>query len=117
VAYLAAIIGAYFFISITWVFYLAVMNMKQNLHKMRPVVRYCFAYPMAVIGIILDVLFNLAGSIVLLDMPRELLFSTKLERLLHDRKDDWRDVFADKFAELFLDPFDSRGFHIKRPKP
>jgi hypothetical protein len=117
VAYLAAIIGAYLFISITFVFYLAVMNMKRNLHKMHPVVLTCFGYPMAGLGLILDMIFNLVCSLLLLEMPRELLFSTKIERLLNDRKDDWRDPVVDKFAELFLDPFDPRGFHIKRPKP
>lgn len=51
-------------------------------------------YPMAALGILLDAVFNLTfGTVMFAEIPRELLFSTRVER--HFRKGgDWRHLLA-----------------------
>jgi hypothetical protein len=51
-------------------------------------------YPMAALGILLDAVFNLTfGLVMFAELPREFLFSTKVER--HFRtSEDWRHKLA-----------------------
>jgi hypothetical protein len=104
-------LGAYLSIGITWVFYLAVMNLKRNRDQLTPIAKG-FAYPMLAIGLVADVLFNfLWGTILFLELPRELLMTARLKRHLNDHKNDWRDRNAHWFCRNFLNPFDPSGNH------
>jgi len=111
---LGASLSVFLFIAYTWVFYLAVMNLARNKEHLTPVTKV-FAYPMLVVGWFIDMLFNFTlGSIMFLEVPQELLLTTRLNRHLLDRHNDWRDKVADWFAKNFLDPFDPKGTHVKR---
>lgn len=69
--------------------------------------------PWAVIGLALDVAFNLvAGTIMFVELPREWLFTTRAER--HFRNSDgWRLKLAQWWA-VTLNTFDKT--HITPPK-
>lgn len=108
---LIIIIGGYLSIAVTWIFYLAVMNLSRNKDRLM-LVSKCFAYPMLWIGLVADMLFNFFwGSILFLEFPKELLMTTRLKRHLRDHKKDWRDRNANWFCYNFLDPFDPNGKH------
>lgn len=101
----------YISVIFTWVFYLALMNLKRNREELS-IVTKIFAYPMIVIGVSSDVLFNFFwGSILFLELPKEWLMTTRLKRHLNDHKKDWRDRNANWFCRHFLNPFDPTGNH------
>jgi hypothetical protein len=54
-------------------------------------------YPLAVIGLVLDVAFNLTfGTVMYVEIPRELLFTARCRR--HKRGDGWRKNLAEWFC-------------------
>lgn len=67
-------------------------------------------YPLAIVAIALDVAFNLTFGMMFLEAPRELLFSSRVER--HFRKSSgWRLDLATFWARN-LNVFDAR--HVTR---
>lgn len=117
----------------TWGMYLAVMNLiqaKDTIHGLTLTTK-CFAYPLALAGIMMDFLTNvIVGSILFVDVPREFLLTERLQRYLEDmdhyysdvttkqpnKLDKWRWVTALWICEHLLDPFDARGYHCRKPK-
>ena len=95
-----------------WILYLAVMALKRarNAGQLSPLA-FAFGVPVLKVGLVLDVLVNvLVLTVVLLELPRELLVTTRLKR--HNRTGGgWRQRFA-AWCEQFLDPFDPSGDHI-----
>ena len=95
-----------------YVFYCAVMNLRR-VHDMGLLTTTgkVFAYPTLLIGATLDVLCNVfVMTIVLLELPQELLVTTRLKR--HNRESTgWR-LSVVKFFEPVLDPLDPSGDHI-----
>lgn len=113
IQYILITLGAYLSIGITWVFYLAMMNLKRNKEHLTPLAK-CFAYPMLYAGMVSDLLFNIFwGSILFLELPRwgEWLMTARLKRHLRDHKKDWRDRNANWFCRNFLNAFDPSGDH------
>jgi len=103
------IAGAYLF-AVTWVLYLAVMNIKRNKDKLTKVAK-CIAYPVAFIGVITDVFFNITlGSLYFIELPREWLFTSRLQRHIKRSKGK-RLRKAEWFCHHLLDPFDPKGYH------
>lgn len=91
---------------ITWTFFLAVMHLReirdsQGFTK----VNIIPAYTVLVIGLILDFALMLFMCIPLLDLPREMLLTGKLKRLI---KEDmgWRGDVAEFLCKHFLVPAD-----------
>lgn len=106
------LIGVYVLMYVTWVHYLAIMNLKRNRRKLTPFAKF-WAYNAIFIGYPLDIALNLVMSVPMLDFPRELLFSAKCERLLEEG--GWRGKIAAFFCRNMLDPFDPSGEHCDRP--
>lgn len=65
---------------ITWIFYCAVMMLKQRRNFLPPVATK-LGYAILSIGYLLDLTFNVISSIPFLDIPRELLFTARMKRL------------------------------------
>jgi len=102
-------VGIYIIMFSTWLFYLALMNASRILdsatwhHKV-------FIYPMLVVGLPLDVLFNfIIGSLIFLEIPQELLFTARLWR--HKQGSGWRYKRAVWWCDTYLNPFDPSGKH------
>lgn len=121
------LVYAFLFMYATWGFYVMVMNLirvKQNM----PLFSKLLAYPVAFVGIIMDVLLNvIIGTILFVELPkvRHLLFTARLQEHIDDfrlstepatglRK--WRHNVAIWICVNLLDPFDSKGFHCRDPK-
>ena len=93
---------------VTWIYYIGAMRLvalRKSLHPIAKIVGY---YGIA-IGLVLDVVWNLTASVLLLDFPREFLFTSKLQRLKADG--GWRSVVAYWVCEHMLNQFDPDGKH------
>lgn len=98
---------------ITWGWYLSIMHLKtaRNQGKLTKTAKV-IAYPWLVIGLLVDVLFNLVvGTLVFAELPREFLFTTRVSRLNDDG--GWRGKLSRWFCSELLDPFDPAGKHCR----
>lgn len=97
---------------ITWIFYLAVMNLARardngTLSK----VAYVFGLPVLYVGLFFDALVTIfVGTILFLDLPRELTLTGRLQRL-SKKPDTWRGKLAIWICRNLLDTFDPSGDH------
>jgi len=96
------------FTVICWFFYIAIMGLKERRAQLHPIARAVAYYGLA-LALALDVALNLTASLVLLDLPRELMFTGKLKRL--KRGGGWRARLASWICERMLDQFDPDGKH------
>ena len=95
-----------------WVFFLAVMRLKQA--KDAGLLTFWdkfFGYQVMFIGLFVDLFCNVfLLSVILLEAPRELTVTSRLKR--HNQKSTgWRKAVA-VWAEQILDKFDPSGDHI-----
>ena len=98
---------------ITWGGYLAMMPLKRNI-KILNNWNKIFGYPWFVVFLCLDCTFNIVfGTIIFLDLPRELLLTERLDRYLGLNQSRWRHNLAYYFCTRFLDAFDPDGQHCK----
>ena len=103
--------GFYLF-AVTWVFYLAIMNIKRNQDKLT-IYAKILAYPTVVIGYLFDITLNLTvGCVLFLELPRELVLSERLSRH-KTNSSGWRLRRASWICANLLDPFDPSGNHCK----
>lgn len=105
----AAAFATYLAFAAMWLQYLAVMNLKENRSKLT-IAAKLWAYPMLIVGVLSDVLFNMViGTVVYVELPRELLFTARCNR--HIGEEGWRGDVARWFCRNFMDPFDPAGNH------
>lgn len=95
-----------------YIFYCAIMNLKrvQRMGKLTPVGKV-LGLPVLIVGGALDVACNvLVMTVLLAELPKEWLVTTRLQR--HNRESTgWR-LMVVKFFEPVLDPLDPDGDHI-----
>jgi len=104
------VIGGIYLFVVTWVLYLAVMNLRRNRDKLTPAAKV-IAYPVAFIGVLVDAVFNIIlGTLFFLELPKEWLFTHRLERHIKESL-GYRKRFARWFCVNLLDPFDPDGVH------
>lgn len=119
IVYAAVAVAAWFWLTATtWERYLAVMALKRardrgGLTLMSKV----FGYPVAARGVVTDALYNIVvGTLMFAPLgnparalPREWLFTTRLER--HIREGGLRGRVALAFCRRLLNDFDPDGKH------
>lgn len=96
-----------------WCLFLAVMHLDTARRRggLTPAAK-CIGYPILFAGYAADVAFNLTwGSILFVEVPRELLFSSRVSR--HNDNAGWRGGLATWICGELLDPFDPRGQHCR----
>ncbi|MFZ2541922.1 MAG: hypothetical protein WAW75_09155 [Gallionella sp.] len=78
------ILFVYLAVLITWVFYLAVMNLSENREEISWPVKVLFAWPVVLIGYIADIclaaIISVPAFLVAADIPKEFLFTSKMNR-------------------------------------
>lgn len=112
----AIILGSIYAFYILWVAYLAIMNLKgaRDAGTLTNFTYY-FSMPLLISGFVLDVAINwIVGTVIFLDLPREMTLSHRLERYMGD--DNWRESIALWMARNLLDFADPRGYHIDQSK-
>ena len=101
--------GLYLF-AVTWVFYLAVMNIKRHKDKLTTPAKV-LAYPVVAVGYVFDVALNwTVGTAIFFEIPRELVLTHRLKRHKANSK-GWRLRRANWICSNLLDPFDPAGSH------
>jgi len=104
---LAALYGA---MGVMWILFLAVMSLRVNQNEVSSVAKI-WAYPILVIGLVADALFNIIlGTLFFVELPHEILFTARCERHI-DKSTGWRHNLAKWFCRNFLDPFDINNKH------
>jgi hypothetical protein len=114
-----SLLGAYLLALGTWIFYLAVMNLKRQRDKDRAAfdAMHWFvkwnSYAVLLAGLVMDAALHfLVGTLLFLDPPREMLLTARLKRYHKARyKGTWRGRLADWMCDHLLDPFDPSGDH------
>lgn len=96
----------------TYLHFAAVMNlMRVREANELTVAAKVLGYPMLYIGLVLDFLFNITwGSLLFLELPKELLFSGRVTRLVATDK-EWRGRLALWARQQLLDNVDPHGVH------
>ena len=96
---LLALAAGYGLFLATWTLFLAAMCLKRALPGLGTFAKVN-GYIILAVGLPLDALFNLAASLVFLELPHELLFSSRVNRL--ERGSGWRAKLAHWFCERLL---------------
>lgn len=66
--------------------------------------------PAALVAVLMDVAFNITlATIIFADLPREALFTARLNRYRAEDESDWREGLAVWICRNLLDPFQSGG--------
>lgn len=103
------VVGIYLHMMVTWLFYLAVMNLDRRKDELTWKQKI-FTYPILWVGLLLDVSFNLIeGTVMFMELPRETLFTPRCARHIHDP--GWRGSVVRFWCHNFLNPYDKSGNH------
>ncbi len=106
------ILSVYLAMGVTWIYFLAVMDLKEHFGMLRWW-HWLWAGPAVVLFLIVDFLFNtVLGTVMYLELPHwpgELLFTGRCSRLIRDS--GWRGAIARFWCSQFLNPFDPSGRH------
>lgn len=97
----------------TWVFFACIMNLKRvrALGELTAL-SMVFGYPTLLVGYILDLALNITlATLVFLELPREPLFSARLQRLTGTAPQTWRGRLALWLRRGLLDNIDPAGIH------
>ena len=101
------------FTLLCWILYYIVMGLKRRRDYL--IARWYLRYPVTLFiyfGVLVDVVYNLTvGSIIFAQWPKELLFTSRLER--NKGSQGWRSKLANSLCNL-LDKADPSGDHCKR---
>jgi hypothetical protein len=88
-----------------WCLFLAVISLKDSWKELSITVKV-MSLPIVGVALVVDVLFNIVSSFVFADIPREFMFTSRLQRYIATG-DGWRYVVAKWICRELLDPFDS----------
>ena len=103
------IVGLYLLFGITWVFYLAMMHLKHNKDKITLLIKVTTT-PIIVLFAIIYILLNVVlGSILFLELPRTVQFTSRCQRHIESNDGSWRYKQAKWWCKNFLDPFEEGG--------
>lgn len=114
---LPALAGYFFALTyVFWIMFLAAMNLIGSYRAGTiSTIAKVLGYPMIIVGVILDFLFNvIVLTIILVEVPKEWLVTERLARHKWEGE-GWRKAFATFFCLKFLDTFDPSGQHCNKP--
>lgn len=109
-----------FLITMTWILYLAIMNLMENRAELNWVA-WILVAPTLLLGLVFDVLLNLiVGSILFVELPqyqnKEWLFTGRVSRHKYlAPADSWRERIAFFICGKLLDPFAPGDKHCFPP--
>lgn len=104
------ILGAYLYLVVCWLFYLAIMHLTENRSKAHGIVLF-HGYLIYWMGRLIGLLLNtVLFSVLFVDFPRELTATARLNRYLRvdQERKGWRARLAYWFCSRWFDPFDHK---------
>lgn len=104
--YVIAVVGIYVLGLSTWLYYLAITNLIKHRKQLSGFAKFN-GYILVLVGLILDVSVNwIIGTIVFVEIPREFLFTERLQRHKKRPVSSWRHKLANWLCNNLLNPFD-----------
>lgn len=106
-------LGALLLFFSTWVFFVAIMNLKRvrNAGQLTPASRV-LGLVVEAIGLVLDLSLNwLIAPLLFLEVGREVLLSARITRLVAQDPNGWRGRLALLLRTQLLDNIDPAGVH------
>ena len=104
------IIAIYFLVYITWIGYIAAMQLRQRLDELHPVAK-AHAYVFGIVFVLFDFIVNMTfGTMIFLDIPREFMLTQRLKRMKQEGA-DWQASTASWICTHLLNQFDPTGDH------
>jgi hypothetical protein len=95
------------YIYVFWLVFIVVMAAKASWNTLTLTAKIMLA-PVCVLGVLLDVFFNIfIATFLLVDFPREAMFTHRLDR--YEGMTGWRQTFALWMCRTFLNPFQIGG--------
>jgi len=109
---LAIPLGIILYVWVFWAGYVLIMGIyRAKLANRLTPVTLVLSAPFVILGFCIDVIANLViAPIVFLDLPKELLVTTRLQRYIKENT-DWRHSIAAYVCDNLLDVFDPTGNH------
>lgn len=106
-----SVVGIY----VTWVLYLCIMTLARARNDGKlPTVAYRLAYPILLVGYLVDFLLNvIVVTLILAELPRELLVSARLSRHIKTEGTGWRKSVSTWVCKNLLDWADPKGCHCR----
>lgn len=108
--------------ALCWIIYLGMMKIDKHWPKSWP---EWLQWPLIASTLVLDVILNIiVGTILFLDLPKELLLTARLQRYVTEpgaswsdlgAKPSWRAKLAKFICKHLLDPYDPKGCHCCSP--
>lgn len=97
---------------VTWIFFLALMRLLQ-MRDQGKITKYAMPFAKGLLGVgyFVDFSFNMHSTIAFLEIPKELLFSSRVSRLI--KTTGWRAKLSQFVCKNYLDPVDPSGCHCK----
>lgn len=95
-----------------WAFYVFTMGVyRLHLSKELKGINAILAWPLVFVAYAIDILVNITpATIMFLDLPRELLVTSRLQRYMRQGS-GWRCIVATYICDNMLDIFDPKGNH------
>lgn len=109
------LLGTFVFLYVFFALYVLVMGFyRAYLAKRLTVTTKVLAIPWIGVGFVVDLIANMTvATVVFLDLPQELLVTSRLDRYLHEEADSWRGQIASWVCVNLLDYFDPNGRHCR----
>lgn len=95
-----------------WMLYVFTMGLyRLKLKNELKGINLIMGWPIVILGFVVDIIVNIvAGSLIFLDPPKELLMTSRLKRYV-DKDMGWRNKLASSICINMLDIFDPKGKH------
>lgn len=103
---LLGIVGIYLLLLVTWVFYAAIMNMREKMDKLSPIAKFNAYVALFVFGYPLDVIANIIVSLVAFQRPPMRPLLTGTLKYWINSNDKRRSKWAGYICRDLLNPFD-----------
>ena len=108
------ITASYALTVVTWIFYLAVMNLAPHRKELHSVAKV-HGYALLAVGLLFDFVLNVVVcSVLFMKYPQDWLLTGRLSRYIKDnREKPWRRKLAGWLCHHLLDQFDPKGLHCR----
>ncbi len=104
--------AGYALLIVTWVLYLAIMNIAAHRHALHPFARFNAYLVVLPIGYLADAALNLIACSIFLRRPRDWLLTGTLQRIRNtEPPGSWREGLAAWICTHLLNQFDPKGTH------
>lgn len=109
---MSGVVGVFALAYATWVLYAVIMGLKEARDEGRLTMALkVLGYPLLAVGYVFDAALNIVVSILMLHPVKEVLLTSKLQRIQREEPNGWRNATAKWICANILNPLDPSGHH------